>query len=179
MLRPDVGRRTRIQRAAGPCRAPFTFGSLNNFCKVNADSLARWASVLRAVPGSRLLLLTPAGRARDRVLAHLQRDGVARERIAFVDRQPRLEYLRTYRRIDVCLDPLPYNGHNTSLDAAWMGVPTVTLVGKTVVGRAGLSLLCNLGLPELAARSDDEYVVIAKRLAGDLPRLAAAACGAP
>jgi predicted O-linked N-acetylglucosamine transferase (SPINDLY family) len=152
--------------------APFTFGSLNNFCKVNADLLARWASVLRAVPGSRLLLLAPVGRARDRVLAQMEGNEVDRERIAFVDLQPRQEYLRTYHRIDVCLDPLPYNGHNTSLDAAWMGVPTVTLVGKTIVGRAGWSLLRNLGLPELAARSDDAYVAIAKGLADDLPRLA-------
>ena len=152
--------------------APFTFGSLNNFCKVNADSLARWASVLRAVPGSRFLLHSPTGGARDRVLAHLERDGVDRERIAFVDRLPRPDYLRTYRRIDVCLDTLPYNGHNTSLDAAWMGVPTVTVIGKTIVGRGGLSLLRNLGLPELAARSDDAYLAIAKGLADDLPRLA-------
>jgi predicted O-linked N-acetylglucosamine transferase (SPINDLY family) len=151
---------------------PFTFGCLNNFTKVNAGSLTLWSVLLRATPGSRLLLLAPSGQPRDRVLVHLEREGVGKERVAFVDRQPRAEYLRTYHRIDLSLDPLPYNGHNTSLDAAWMGVPTVTLVGPTAVGRAGLSLLRNLGLPNLAAQSPEEYVAIAAGLAGDLSRLA-------
>jgi predicted O-linked N-acetylglucosamine transferase (SPINDLY family) len=151
---------------------PITFGCLNNFCKVKAGTLDLWAGVLRAVPDSRLLLLAPVGAARERVAARLETQGVAAHRIAFVDRQPRLDYLRTYQRVDLALDPLPYNGHNTALDAAWMGVPTVTLVGRTVVGRAGLSMLHNLGLPELAAQSAEEFVAIASGLARDLPRLA-------
>ena len=156
---------------------PFTFGCLNNFTKVNAFSLALWAAVMRAVPGSRLLLLAPSGQVRDRVRDQMEREGIGGERIAFADRQPRPEYLRTYQRVDLSLDPLPYNGHNTSLDAAWMGVPTVTLVGQTAVGRAGLSLLRNLALPELAATSAEEYVAIAAGLAGDLPRLAGLRAG--
>jgi predicted O-linked N-acetylglucosamine transferase (SPINDLY family) len=70
------------------------------------------------------------------------------------------------------LDPFPYNGHTTSLDALWMGVPVVSLAGERAVSRAGLSQLTNLGLPELVSRTEDEYVAIATRLAGDLPRLA-------
>jgi protein O-GlcNAc transferase len=151
---------------------PFTFGCLNTFTKINAGSLALFAAVLRAVPGSRLMLLAPAGSARERVRAQFKREGIGGERLEFVNRQPRPEYLRMYQRIDLGLDPLPYNGHTTSLDAAWMGVPTVTFVGHTVVGRGGLSLLCNLGLPELAAQSPDEYVAIASALAGNIPRLA-------
>ena len=79
--------------------------------------------------------------------------------------------LKLYHRIDLGLDPLPYNGHTTSLDAFWMGVPTLTLLGKTVVGRAGWSQLCNLGLKELAAETPEQYVALAAELAGDLPRL--------
>jgi predicted O-linked N-acetylglucosamine transferase (SPINDLY family) len=71
------------------------------------------------------------------------------------------------------LDPFPYNGHTTSLDALWMGVPVVSLAGKTRVSRGGLSILSNLGLPELVAVTEEEYVEIATRLANDLPRLAA------
>ena len=56
------------------------------------------------------------------------------------------------------LDTVPYNGHTTSLDSFWMGVPVVTLVGPTVVGRAGLCQLMNLGLPELIASSPEQYV---------------------
>src|SRR5262249_8886091 len=135
----------------------ITFGCLNLFCKVNDAVLALWAQVLRAVPQSRLLLLAPRGQARQRVLAQLLREGIAAERVQFADRLPRPEYLKLYNRIDVGLDPLPYNGHTTSLDAFWMGVPTITLVGQTVVGRAGWSLLCNLGLPELAAEAPEQY----------------------
>jgi predicted O-linked N-acetylglucosamine transferase (SPINDLY family) len=74
--------------------------------------------------------------------------------------------------VDIVLDTHPYNGHTTNLDALWMGVPVVTLVGETPVSRAGLSQLSNLGLPQLVARTDEEYVEIATTLASDLPRLA-------
>jgi predicted O-linked N-acetylglucosamine transferase (SPINDLY family) len=79
--------------------------------------------------------------------------------------------LKLYHRIGLALDPLPCNGHTTSLDAFWMGVPTLTLVGKTVMGRAGWSQLCNLGLQELAAETPEDFLALAVRLAGDLPRL--------
>jgi predicted O-linked N-acetylglucosamine transferase (SPINDLY family) len=150
----------------------ITFGSLNNFCKVTDEGLALWARVLRAAPGSRLMLLAPRDPARERLLAKLEAEGIAPARVEFAaDRVSRLEYLKLYSRVDIGLDPLPYNGHTTSLDAFWMGVPTLTLVGKTVVGRAGLSLLCNLGLKELAAEEPDELVKVARRLANDLDRL--------
>jgi protein O-GlcNAc transferase len=72
----------------------------------------------------------------------------------------------------VCLDTIPYNGHTTSLDAIWMGVPVVTLLGETVVGRAGLCLAENLAMPELVARSSEEFVTRALHLTADLDRLA-------
>jgi predicted O-linked N-acetylglucosamine transferase (SPINDLY family) len=81
-------------------------------------------------------------------------------------------YLATYHRIDIGLDPLPAHGHTTSLDAFWMGVPVVTKVGSTVLGRAGLCLAENLGLRELVAYKPDEFVAIGVELARDLPRLA-------
>jgi predicted O-linked N-acetylglucosamine transferase (SPINDLY family) len=145
---------------------------LNNFCKVNDDCLELWARVLRAVPQSRLVLVAPRDPARERVLGKLEALGIAPSRVEFAaDRIPRPEYLRLYGQIDIGLDPLPYNGHVTSLEAFWMGVPTLTLVGKTVVGRAGLSLVCNLGLKDLAAETPEEFILIATRLANDLDRL--------
>src|SRR5208283_2434690 len=76
-----------------------------------------------------------------------------------------------YHRIDIGLDTIPYNGHTTSLDSFWMGVPVVTRIGETVVGRAGWSQLCNLDMKELAAESDEQFVKIALELAADLARL--------
>ncbi|EDY16835.1 TPR repeat-containing protein [Chthoniobacter flavus Ellin428] len=149
-----------------------TFGSLNNFCKVNDPMLQLWARVLRGVKGSRLVLLSHAGTHRQRTLDILTEAGIDPSRIEFATHRPRPKYLELYRHLDVVLDPFPYNGHTTSLDALWMGVPVVTLAGKTAVSRAGLSQLSNLGLPELVAFTGDDYVAKAIQLAHDLPRLA-------
>ena len=151
----------------------ITFGCLNTFCKVNDGCLVLWAQVLRAVPNSRLLLRAPAGPTRDRVIAALQREGIAPSRVEFVGKVTRPEYLKLYHRIDVGLDPTPCNGHTTSLDSFWMGVPGLTLVGKTIVGRAGWSQLCNLGLQELAAESAEQFVARAVEWSADLQRLQA------
>jgi protein O-GlcNAc transferase len=149
-----------------------TFGCLNNFCKVSDDTLLRWGEIMAQMPASRLILLAHAGSHRQRVFNLLGQCGVAAERIEFVAYQPRQHYLQTYHRIDLCLDTLPYNGHTTSIDSCWMGVPVVTLVGHTVVGRAGWSQLNNLGLSELAAFDEQAFIDIAVGLATDLPRLA-------
>jgi protein O-GlcNAc transferase len=149
----------------------LTFGFLGNFYKVNEPTLDRWAKVLSAVPKSRFLLSAPPDSSRPRVLQHFARQGITSDRIQFADRQIRHNYLQIYDRIDIALDTLPYNGHTTSLDAFWMGVPTITRIGATVVGRAGYSELCNLNLPELAADTDEQFVQIAAALAADLPRL--------
>ena len=147
------------------------FGCLNNFLKVNDGTIALWARVLQQIDGSTLTLLAPAGDARKTTLDSFAAHGIDPVRVEFVEYQARLQYLSTYRSIDVCLDTFPYNGHTTSLDAFWMGVPVVTLVGATVVGRAGLSQATNLGLPELVARTPDEYVRTAADLCKDLNRL--------
>jgi protein O-GlcNAc transferase len=87
--------------------------------------------------------------------------------------RPRGEYLHFYHDVDFGLDTLPYNGHTTSLDALWMGVPIVTRIGDTCVGRAGLSQLFHLDLLDLVAHSDAAFVAIAAALATDLERLRA------
>ena len=93
------------------------------------------------------------------------------QRVEFADFQPRPLYLETYRRIDLCLDTFPYNGHTTSLDSFWMGVPVVSLCGRIAVSRAGLSQATNLGLPGLVAESPEAFVQTAVAWARDLPRL--------
>ena len=148
-----------------------TFGSLNNFCKVTDPVLAAWSRLLQAVPESKLLLHARAGSHRDRVRACFAEQGVATQRLAFVDSLPTAEYFHVYQRIDVALDPFPYGGGTTTCDALWMGVPVVSLAGQTAVGRGGVSLLSNVGLPELVAQDGEQYVQIAAELANDLPRL--------
>jgi predicted O-linked N-acetylglucosamine transferase (SPINDLY family) len=116
-------------------------------------------------------MLAQPGYQRGRVLHGFSQNGIDPARIEFVARQPRPGYLKTYHRIDVGLDAFPYNGHTTSLDAYWMGVPVVTLVGPSPVARAGWCQLSNLGLPELAAKTEQQFVEIAVELATNLPRL--------
>jgi protein O-GlcNAc transferase len=149
-----------------------TFGCLNNPCKLTDRALQLWRGVLHETGAARLLLMAPQGSARTRLIERLASHGIDSERVRFVPFQSRADYLRTYREIDIGLDTFPYNGHTTSLDACWMGVPVVTRVGATAAGRAGLSQLMNLGLSELAADSDAQFVDIAVRLAHDRPRVA-------
>jgi protein O-GlcNAc transferase len=151
----------------------ITFGCLNNPCKLTDRTLAMWSAVLHQVPDARLLLMAPAGNADRSLNERLTRQGIDLQRVSFTPFQPRADYLRTYHQIDLGLDTFPYNGHTTSLDSFWMGVPVVTRVGETAVGRGGWSQLFNLGLTQLAGHSDDAFVRIAVELAHDWPRLAA------
>ena len=133
----------------------MTFGCLNNFCKVSDLSLRSWGNVMAADPG---LASDAACAGRARIARGCWRfctsSPSSRTASSSCRIRPRRAYLETYQRIDLCLDTLPYNGHTTSLDAYWMGVPVVTRVGRTVAGRAGWSQLNNLELTELAAIDD-------------------------
>jgi protein O-GlcNAc transferase len=101
------------------------------------------------------------------------RHGIARDRVIFAPRAARGDYLAGYHTCDIALDSFPYNGHTTTCDALWMGVPVVSLVGRTHVSRAGLSVLSAAGLRELTTRTGEEYVRAAVGLASDLPKLVA------
>ncbi|WP_321886554.1 O-linked N-acetylglucosamine transferase, SPINDLY family protein [Paraburkholderia bannensis] len=155
----------------------ITFGCLNNPCKLTDATLALWAGVFAALPDARLILMAPPGVARERLAARFRAHGIDPARLDFVGLQVREAYLRTYEQIDIALDTFPANGHTTSLDALWMGVPVPTRHGRTALSRAGLCLLANLGLPELAADNDADYARIVTALARDLPRLAALRAG--
>ncbi|WP_052409510.1 tetratricopeptide repeat protein [Paraburkholderia oxyphila] len=153
--------------------APFTFGCLNNPAKVSDHALRLWGAVLAAVPGSRLLVLAPRGVHHNHLIERYGANGIDPSRVLLVGRQSRRAYLETYHCIDVALDTFPCNGHTTSLDAFWMGVPVITLAGRSAISRGGRSIAGNLGMPELAASSDGEFVRAACALADDLARLSA------
>jgi protein O-GlcNAc transferase len=162
---------------AGPdLRAPVTFGSFNMLGKLSQATRALWAGVLHAVPGSRLLL--KAFTLGDpRVCARLQADfaaaGIDPERLILLDTVPdRGGHLAVYGRVDIALDPVPYNGTTTTCEALHMGVPVVTMAGRAHAGRVGASLLAAAGHPELVARDESDYVRLAAELAADPARLA-------
>lgn len=149
-----------------------TFGSFNNFRKVNPGVVAAWADILWAVPDSRLLIVLRGGADNAHVLAWFERQGVAAGRVRLLPRQSVAGYFRLHGEIDVHLDPFPYNGGITNLNALWMGVPFVALAGDRPVARAGVSLLNNVGLPDLIAADVGEYVRKVVGLAQDPARLA-------
>jgi predicted O-linked N-acetylglucosamine transferase (SPINDLY family) len=154
---------------------PITFGCFNNFAKVTEPMLLLWSRILHLVPGSRMLLKAGAfgsAKTQQRVREFLGAAGIDPERLELRGYEPdRDDHLALYRRLDVALDTFPYHGTKTTCEALWMGVPVVTLAGKTHASRVGVSLLTNIGLPELIARSPEEYVRLAAELAGDPPRL--------
>jgi predicted O-linked N-acetylglucosamine transferase (SPINDLY family) len=147
-----------------------TFGSQNSFHKLGRETLGLWARVLRALPESRLVMHAPP-EAAERVLAAFERDGVERARVKLLPRRARADYLRAFGEMDLCLDSIPFNGATTTLDALFMGTPTLTRVGSTAPGRAAMSILTLLDFPELVTRSDEAFVARAVELGSDLGRL--------
>ena len=153
----------------------MTFGSFNNPAKITPGVVAAWAEILRRVPESRLMLKyrgfdQPGTR---RHYAELfAAGGIAPERLEMVGWSPRARMLADYNRLDLVLDPFPYSGGITTCEALWMGVPVITLPGKTFAGRHSLSHLSNVGFTDTLARDVADYVELAVQLAHDLPRLA-------
>ena len=152
----------------------LTFGSFNRPSKLSRPVIALWSRVLRAVPSARMLLAAmPADSANDEIAAMFALNGVARRRLDFYPRADMASYLALHHRVDVCLDTFPYSGGTTTLHAAYMGVPTLTLAGDTPAGRQGASIMRHCGLPEFIAGDEAEFTAIGAALPADLGQLAA------
>jgi predicted O-linked N-acetylglucosamine transferase (SPINDLY family) len=155
---------------------PLTFGSFNNVPKLTPRTLALWAQILKAVPGSRLLLKAPSfsdGGAVRLFGERLQKLGVNLTRVEFRGPTGLTDMMAEYADIDIALDPVPYNGGTTSLQAMWMGVPVVTQCGEHFVSRMGASFMAAAGLSEWVAEDDDGYVRVAVQMAQDRAALLA------
>ena len=152
-----------------------TFGSFNNMAKFNAGVASLWASVLKAVPGSRLIMKFKTlsdPEVRQTVIDAFAANGVSSDRLSLHGFLPSFaDHFALYNRIDIGLDTTPYNGTTTTCEALWMGVPVLALAGRTHVARVGVSILTGLGLSELVAQSREDYVQMAAALARDCRRL--------
>ncbi|MCE7974552.1 MAG: hypothetical protein DYG92_09585 [Leptolyngbya sp. PLA1] len=162
-------------------RGVVTFGSFNNATKTSGATLALWAGVLRAVPGARLAL---KGKGLDEptsrgvVERRLSQAGIDPSRVEILGyRGAHLEHLRAYAEVDVALDTHPYSGTTTTCEALWMGVPVVTLTGRSHASRVSASVLQAAGCPEWATGNAEEYARIAAGLAADLEGLRALRSG--
>jgi len=154
-----------------------TFASMNGASKITTRMLSLWGRILSEVPDSRIVLTTVPEQGRERIRDILTRAGIAEARISMHDRLPTKDFWALYQGIDILLDTFPMNGGTTTCEALWLGVPVITRSGDIFQSRAGRSILGAMGLDELIAASDDEYVRMAVALARDGPRLRALRAG--
>jgi protein O-GlcNAc transferase len=153
----------------------ISFISCNNLPKINSAVIKVWAEILRAVPNSRLILKAEGlgqPEARERVISLFLKSGIGSERLLLHGHIPVFrDHLSIYGQADMALDTFPYNGTTTTCEALWMGVPVITLAGRSHAGRVGVSLLTRLGLEDLIAEGPQQYIEQAVRLANDGARL--------
>ncbi|MEM5317082.1 tetratricopeptide repeat protein [Paraburkholderia sp. JHI869] len=149
-----------------------TYGSFNRVNKLRPDVIALWARVLRADPTSRMVLggMAPT-RDQEILTAWFEAEGIDASRLTFRPRTSIAVYLQQHHQVDLCLDTFPYTGSTTTLNSLWMGVPTVTLPGKTMAGRGSVCWLQHVGLEEYIAHDADDFVERAIALAQDTKRL--------
>ncbi|MEY2929393.1 MAG: hypothetical protein RL033_142, partial [Pseudomonadota bacterium] len=163
--------------APPPCHSHghISFGCFSNPSKISRDVAAVFGRILRNVAHSRLVLKYHTF-ADPGIIARFARwfaeEGIARDRIVFQGHSPLEQYLGAFAEVDVALDPFPYSGETTALHTLWMGVPLVALEGRTVAQRLASRVLRVAELHDCVARSVDEYVRIAERLAADPAGLA-------
>ena len=152
-----------------------TFGCFQALSKINDRVLKAWVQVMAGVPHSRLRLqirdLDLPG-VRERLLGSILQAGIPMARVTLLAGVSVNEYLAAHHEIDIILDTFPYPGGTTTAEALWMGVPTVTLQGNSLLARQGASMLANAGLPDWIADSEDAYVKRAIHFASDLDALA-------
>jgi protein O-GlcNAc transferase len=153
----------------------ITFGSSQNNCKINNQTLSLWAGVLQLQKDSRLVLRFARGddpQIREFYLRQFEKLGIERTRIEIYGFLPYADYLKQYEKIDIALDTFPFNGHTTICDALSMGVPTISLTGETFASRLGLCILKSVGLEFFSAQTKDEYIKKAVALAQNSKSLA-------
>jgi predicted O-linked N-acetylglucosamine transferase (SPINDLY family) len=152
-----------------------TFGCLNKSEKVSDAAVETWARILHAVPGSRLLLQNKPYDDAD-IASHMRsrfaERGIEADRVALIGKLTWQAHMETYNRVDIALDPFPYNGTTTSVEGLWMGVPLLALKGDRLVAHMGESILHAVDMPEWIAADAGDYVARAVAFASDLSALA-------
>jgi protein O-GlcNAc transferase len=166
-----------IPVAQAPCVAQgyVTFGTFQQLAKINREVLEVWARVLEAVPNSRLRIQNMAmniAAMREQIGDELTTAGIDLSRVELVGGTGWESYLEAHNKVDIALDTFPYPGGTTTAFAIWMGVPTITLAGNTMLSLQGAAMLGCVGLSDWVAKNDIEYVEIARKFANNVNHLA-------
>lgn len=167
----DYGEQKRLRKNENE---PICFGCFNNRYKLNPVIAEVWSRILKKVPGSILFLKDvkmDLPEIKEYKLKLFTDQGIEKERIHIEGASPHDELMLCYNRVDIALDPWPYTGGLTTLEALWMGVPVITTPGPSFAGKHATSHLCNVGLQMLVTENFDQYVELAVNLANNQPLL--------
>jgi predicted O-linked N-acetylglucosamine transferase (SPINDLY family) len=151
-----------------------TFGCYQMLTKISLEVLQVWSQALAAVPNARLRIQVPhldTKSFRDALLVRMRAAGIETDRVTLLGGSPWEDYLSSYREVDLLLDTFPYPGGTTTAEALWMGVPTITMRGSSMLSRQGACMLLCVGLDDWIADTEAEFVAKAARFSGDIPAL--------
>lgn len=150
----------------------LTFGSFNRSNKLSHELFVRWAALLRAIPDAKMVVAAmPDEKTITMIRDCFASEGVGAERLSFHRRTSAREYMDLHRLVDVCLDSAPYPGGTTTYNALWMGVPTLTMTGPTMLGRLGAVIAEHMGLHEYISHDDEDFVRKGMALAADISQV--------
>ncbi len=151
----------------------ITFGSLNNFMKVNEEVLDVWINILKKVKNSKIILKSSLYVCEDVIRKKFEKEGL-KDSIVILKKTKRYDFLshiNVYDKIDICLDTFPFNGVTTTIEALWKNVPVLTKSGYNFNSRCGESILKNAGLEKFIAISNDDYIKKAVYYANNIEEL--------
>lgn len=138
----------------------FTFGSLNNFMKINDEVLNTWIKILKKVKNSKIILKSSLYICEEALKEKFQKEGLidSVEILSKTNRNDFRSHINVYDKIDLCLDTFPFNGVTTTFEALWKNVPVLTKIGYNFNSRCGESILKNANIDKFIATSNDDYV---------------------
>lgn len=173
---PEGGDKMAVSALPAYHNGYITFGCVQTLSKISDEVLELWGRVFSALPDARLRLQNKQMNClttREQMRGRLARFGIAQERAILSGSVSRAEYLAAYAEVDIMLDTFPYPGGTTTCEALWMGVPTLTLAGDTLLACQGASLLTAAGLSNWVASSAEDYAAKAVTFSLDLSNLSA------
>jgi len=143
----------------------IVFAAFNSVLKITPQTFRLWSTILQKVESSVLWIMCVHADVQASLVAQCAQKGIKENRIIFASRADYADHIARLQAADVALDTFPYNGHTTSSDALWAGLPLPTLKGSNFASRVSESLLKNIGLPDLVCDTEQDYVDLVVELA--------------
>ena len=151
-----------------------TFGSFNHLSKINDEVISLWSKILKSIPNSKIFLKTKQlnnSYLKEKIISKFKENGINLNSIILEEGTSRSKLLNSYNKVDIALDPFPYSGGVTSLEAIWMGVPVLTKKGFKFASRTTESIIHNSGMSDWVANDENEYVKKAIKFSTNLELL--------